>query len=79
MTRVIFRIWRDTGAVLALFPDEIANMTGDCLSYEHVGQHGAADYNACIQRTRLAQPAQFAALKRELEAIGYTLKLGQRR
>jgi len=78
-TVVIFRRW--TGkhrGILALFPlDDCGN--GHCGSYEHVGQHSGADYAACIAATRPAQPAEYVDLKRELEGIGYKLKIVQRR
>ena len=47
--RVIFRQWRCSsrydGGIIALFPDlaEANPPNGMCSSFEHVGQHGAAD------------------------------------
>lgn len=78
LTTVVFRTWRDVGTVLALFPYEIEER-GLCSSYEHVGQHGSADYQGCIARTRPSKPAEFASLKRELEGIGYKLSVRLRR
>ncbi len=66
---VVFRVWH-TGSVIALFP-QIDEGHGLCSSYEHVGQHGTADYNHCIASTRPAKPEEYADLKRELESAPY--------
>lgn len=77
ITRVIFRKFKDDGAVIALFPD----LPGDsnpatCESYMHVGQHGAAELLGVIyELTFPAGPEQYAALKRELEAPPYGYRL----
>lgn len=76
-TVVVFRKWRDGGDVLALFPGVPAGRRL-CSSYQHVGQHGGADYSSCISRTRPAKPGEYAELKRELEAIGYSLVVKRR-
>jgi hypothetical protein len=70
-TRVIFRVWR-SGAkgVIALFPDEDAG-NRNCMSYEHIGQHGGASYKKVIMATRPATPIEYASLQEELEKIGY--------
>ena len=44
-------------------------------SYEHTGQHGAADLAGVISRTRPATEAEYAALKAELEAAPYRYRL----
>jgi hypothetical protein len=77
-TKVIFRKWKDTNTVLALFPEELER-NGFVSSYEHVGQHGAADYVGCISITKPATPEEFAGLKQELESIGYDLDVRKRR
>ena len=77
-TAVIFRVWRDTGDTLALFPHIDAGR-GLCSSFEHVGQHGGADYSGCIRQTRPALPGEYAGLKAELEARGYVLNIRKRR
>jgi len=71
-TRVIFRTFDDTKEVIAFLPDVPAN-PGYVMSYMHVGQHGEADYLGLVKRTHLSYPDEFAALKRELENIGYVL------
>lgn len=69
---VIFRVWRDSGDVIALFPREPFDQAGRyCTSYMHVGQHGAASYHGVIQRTRPARPEEYQPLQRELESAPY--------
>jgi hypothetical protein len=76
---VVFRRWRDTGGLIALFPEVPADYGGlYCLSYEHVGQHGAADYHGVVSATRLVPQAETASLAAELLAIGYELHAVQR-
>lgn len=78
-TKVIFRKYRNNGDILALFPEVPADCYGKyCQSYEHVGQHGAADYHHCIRITIAAKPAEFADLKTELESRGYCLQIMKR-
>lgn len=76
---VVFRVWRpkDGGSVLALFPG-IQERDGLCSSYAHIGQHGAADYAACIRRSRPATTEEAADLRQELESLGYRLSIRQR-
>jgi len=76
VTSVVFRRWPN-GDVLALFP-EIDEGRGLCSSYEHVGQHGGADYLWCVRSTSLATPSDYAPLKSELESIGYRLRVVRR-
>lgn len=66
-TAVIFRKWKDTGGIIAFFP-EIDEGYGLCCSYEHIGQHRAAAYP---NNTVLAKPEEYAALKQELESAPY--------
>ncbi len=65
-TPVIFRKWPG-GDVIALFPTELG--TADpytCSSYEHVGQHGAADPQDVISATKPASPGEYSDLLAEL-------------
>lgn len=66
--------------MLALFPLLPETRPGTCASYEHIGQHGSADYAHCIGATRPAdlEAPNVASLKRELEAIGYRLRVAKR-
>lgn len=73
-TVVVFRKWRDTGEVIALFP-QIDGGRGLCSSFEHVGQHGGADYDGVISRTDPATEDEYADLKKELESEPYNYKL----
>ena len=80
-TPVLFRVWpkSEGGGVLALFPTHPGTHEAHtCDSYEHVGQHGAADLAGMIRRTRPATPAQYGPLKRELTRIGYKLRVVHR-
>lgn len=71
---VIFRKWRN-GGVIALFPELPADIHGRyCDAYEHVGQHGGADYHGVIQQTKPCSLNEAADLASELRTIGYRLK-----
>jgi len=75
-TVVVFRKWKKSegGGILALFPLE-QERGYLCTSYEHIGQHGAADYVGCIMRTKSAKPEEYADLKKELESEPYNYNL----
>lgn len=79
VTPVVFRKWlkSEGGGILALFPtqEEHNYLIG---SYEHIGQHGSADYHLCMQRTTPTKPEEYADLKAELEGLGYKLKVYQK-
>lgn len=81
MTRVIFRKWKDSGNIIAFFPDTV----NDCnysfiMSYEHLGQHGEADYNGLLPLTKRATRVEYYPLLQELQSIGYDdLKIYYRR
>lgn len=79
-TVVIFRRWKQHGPqhIIALFPYEIADNQGHCQSYEHVGQHGGADYSGVVAQTDPALEHEYADLKAELEARGYVLEVRKR-
>jgi hypothetical protein len=77
-TKVVFRKWPD-GNIIALFPQIASDVFGySCQSYEHVGQHGGADYSGVVQRTTPAKPHEFSDLKQELERRGYDLWVVER-
>lgn len=71
-TQVLFRYWRKE--IIALFPYLIANYNGNVESYQHVGQHGGADYLGIIQGSRPATKKEYKDLKKELESLGYNLE-----
>lgn len=68
-TIVVFRFWK--GEVIALFPEDIADQEGNCSSFMHVGQHGAADYEGIVARSRPATPAEYENLAKELSSSPY--------
>jgi hypothetical protein len=79
-TNVIFR--KDRGGYkdcFALFPELPADNHGRyCTSFQHVGQHCAADYQGCIANSNPAKPIEYADLQKELEQRGYELSIRQR-
>jgi hypothetical protein len=80
-TKVVFRRWPRSqgGQVLALFPEEPSDFQAFyCMSYERVGQHGAADYVRCLAVTKPATPNEYDSLKKELESLGYVLDVRKR-
>lgn len=82
-TVVVFRRWkyvhRDGSGIIALFPNSREHRPGMVMSYERIGQHGAADYQGIISRTRPATPAEYADLKAELERPPYRYVLDVRK
>ena len=76
-TAVVFRRFKD-GDIIALFPG-LKERSYSCLSYMHVGQHGPAEYQHVIASTKPAKPKEYEDLKRELEGLGYNLRVIQRR
>lgn len=77
---VVFRVHdKDDGDVFALFPGlPGTGEPGSCACYQHVGQHSSADYAGCLRTSRPAKPAEYAALLKELENIGYRLNVLKR-
>lgn len=75
ITLVEFRRWRDNGDIIALFPELPADYQGRfCDAYEHVGQHGGADYQGVVGATKPVALEDAGDLIQELERIGYRLK-----
>lgn len=71
--KTIFRTFH-TGEVIALFPEIPADNHGQyCLSYQKIGQHGAAspDLSHC---SRPATAEEAGPLRTELLCIGYTVQ-----
>lgn len=72
--RVVFRRWRDTGTLIALFPELPADNRGIyCDAYETMGQHGGADYFGVIRATKPVTLREANDLAKELSRIGYSL------
>jgi hypothetical protein len=80
-TDVVFRIYPDSETVIALFPYLVENRRSHLIqSYIHDGQHVPAYYEAVIQQTRPATPAEYHALQQELEKeVGYELRIIKKR
>ena len=73
-TLVVFRRWRDSSNIIALFPEIPTDLNGrHCEAYEHVGQHGGADYHGVVRATRPATMEEAAPLAEELRRVGYNL------
>ena len=75
MTPVIFRRWRwqsgQQGSVFALFPTLSAG-GGYVTCYQHIGQHGQANYGVCVRRSLgMLMPDEYAELLAELRRVGY--------
>ena len=73
VTPTVFRVFPE-GDVIALFPTIPDGQYGQCCSYLHVGQHGAADYWHVISNTRPASPDGYRDLMFELTGIGYAVR-----
>ncbi len=74
MTKVIFRVHNVRGEeaeVIAFFPELPGTLSWwkDCLSYIHVGQHGASDIKYFRNFTRPATPDEYKDLLTELQQV----------
>jgi hypothetical protein len=78
ITKVIFRKWKVQGDIIAIFPELSYRQNYRTQMYQHVGQHGEGDYQHVVSATVPAKPSEYADLKRELEGIGYKLKVVKR-
>jgi len=77
-TDIIFRCDKSgdfKGIVFALFPHEVEDYNGNVTSYQHIGQHCAADYKGGINDSRPATEEESRDLKKELESIGYNINV----
>lgn len=73
-TKVIFRRWKDSGGIIAIFPELPGNPDPYmCMMYEHVGQHGSGDPMHVIRQSRPATPDEYTDLENELIGRGYDL------
>lgn len=76
LTPVVFRKWKESGSLIALFPGIPATINAQyCETFEHVGQHSAGDYYGLIDQTYPANPDEFEELKKELESAPYSYNL----
>ena len=61
--------------IIALFPEDFDNWQRTLIvSYMHLGQHSGA-MPELLEELEDASPIEYAALKNELESIGYTLNI----
>lgn len=79
ITPVVFRAERSVkDEVTAVMPCEPANYNGRHMTcYAHVGQHGACGHE-WYATTRAARPEEYADLLKELESLGYRVKVYKR-
>lgn len=78
ITEVIFRVWRNQ--IITLFPHIVCDFNGSVLSYMHLGQHGAANYDHIIKESKLAAEKEYIDLYNELtNHFGYNLKVMKKR
>jgi hypothetical protein len=79
-TEVVFRRLdkKHRSEIIALFP-YILDSGHYNQSYMRIGQHSGADYDHCITISSPASEAEYSDLKKELESIGYILKVLHRR
>lgn len=74
-TLVVFRRWRDSGGIIALFPEIPSDINGYfCEAFEHIGQHWGTDYHGVVRATRPATDEEAAPLAEELHLHGYNLQ-----
>lgn len=78
-TEVMFRKTKQDKSIEAFFPYDIQDMKGNILSYAHLGQHSTACYDYLLFNTIPAKEDESVDLKKELESIGYNLKIIKRR
>ena len=80
VSEILFRKAKD-GEIVAIMPYEIVMTGGPSLgymwSYEHCGQHSQC-HPSFVKETKPATPAEYSDLKKELEDIGYNVKVIKR-
>jgi len=74
-TDVIFKLEGDN--VVAVMPYEIFDRHGNMTSYARVGQHSPCS-PGYVKKIKTATEAEYAELKKELEAAGYTFRVLKR-
>ena len=72
-TKVIFRKFQE-GDIIALFPEIQADYAGNIQSYQHIGQHGAAN-RELLNDLEIAIESEYKDLYNELKVIGYDLEI----
>lgn len=74
---VVFRKYPE-GDVIALFPYTACSLFHNVVCYQHIGQHGRAEYHAVIRATRPAAESEYKPLLDELRGLGYDLRAVKR-
>lgn len=76
---VVFRRWKDTGDLVAIFPELSADEQGqNCLAHDEIGQQVAADYDQFIEDTTPVTERESGRFAHELTLLGYDLQpIGQ--
>lgn len=78
-TPVVFRKFKE-GDIIALFTEDKYNEhSGLIMSYQHIGQHGSADYSCVIMKTLPAKEQEYFDLYQELTSLGYDLRIIKKR
>ena len=75
-TKVIFRKFKDTKSIIAVFPNlDYPKYATKCniMSYMFIGQHSECNYDAVMRMTTRATPKEYEILHHILEYIGYTV------
>ena len=78
ITDVVFRCDKSgdfKDVVFALLPHEVSTTNGLVTSYTKIGQHSSANYSGCIGVSRAATEKEYKDLKKEMEGLGYNLKV----
>jgi hypothetical protein len=57
--KVIFRKFKKGNDVIAFLPEIKEVNPGRMMSYQHIGQHGEADYNGLLADTKLADREEY--------------------
>lgn len=76
LTPVLFRTDRKLGDTYAIFPTVPHDVNAHYVTvYQHVGQHSGGHLQGMIASSRPATVEEYSSLKRELERIGYSLRV----
>jgi hypothetical protein len=79
LTKVLFRLEKQSGEVLAVFPELPATLAqAHCTGYAQLGQHCEVSLDYVRQQTTPATRSQYRSLARELRQRGYRLAIRRR-
>ena len=79
-TKVIFRKFKDTESIIAIFPEfgypQYTSKKGLVMEYMFIGQHGEGDYDTIMRMTNIATPKEYEILITVLsDIVGYDLEI----